>query len=152
MEGVTTALVLFLFVCVVFPNLIRNKAQYYAGLVVVCLIILLEALGAMSPEGYALRVVTHVLGALLQVAAIVLLFLAAGGITWRELADDMKDAYEVIRRGQEEKEIIIPLSGDFARQRRTGEAESRERIEINDPPRPEDRPPGSPESPDPPPS
>lgn len=137
MQGVTTALVLFLFVCVVFPNIVKNKPQYYAALVQVCLIIFLDAVGSMVSPSSAAVAVVYVLGALLQIAAILLLFLAAGGITWRELAGDMKDAYEVIRRGQEEKEIIIPLSGDFARQRKPGDdPEQRERIEINDPPPP----------------
>lgn len=116
MQGVTTALVTFLFVCVVFPNLVKNKAQYYAALGAVCLIIALDAVGMMVGEKPAFRVLVYVFGAALQVTAILLLFLAAGGITWRELAGDMKDAYEVIRRGKEEKEIIIPLSGEFARQ------------------------------------
>lgn len=133
MQGVTAALVLFLFACVVFPNLIRNKAQYYAGLAAVCLVILLDALGAMVNPPHVLRAVTYVLAALCQIAAILLLFLAAGGITWRELADDMKDAYEVIRRGQEEKEIIIPIGGDLARKPSPGVPEHRERIEISDP-------------------
>lgn len=136
MQGVTTALVLFLFVCVVFPNLVKNKPQYYAALVQVCLIIFLDAVSMMVSESPAGRVVVYVLIALLQIASIVLLFLAAGGITWRELTDDMKDAYEVIRRGQEEKEIIIPLTGSMARPPKTGEPEDRERIEINDTPPP----------------
>jgi hypothetical protein len=118
MHGVTTALVSFLFVCVVFPNLVKNKAQYYASLVIVCCIIVLDAIGwsvASGERPTRWPAVIYGLCALLQVAAIVLLFLAAGGITWRELASDMKDAYEVLRRGEEKGEIIIPLSGEFAR-------------------------------------
>jgi hypothetical protein len=117
MQGVTTALVSFLFVCVVFPNLVKNRAQYYGAFAAICLIILLDALAiAIHPTEVAgLRVFAYAAVAFLQIAAIVLLFLAAGGITWRELADDMKDAYEVIRRGGEEKEVIIPLSGELAR-------------------------------------
>ncbi|HMB96349.1 MAG TPA: hypothetical protein VKK61_09945 [Tepidisphaeraceae bacterium] len=117
MQGVTTALVSFLFVCIVFPNLVKNRAQYYAAFAAVCLIILLDALAmAIHPTEFAgFRVFAYAAVAFLQIAAIVLLFLAAGGITWRELADDMKDAYEVIRRGETDREIVIPLSGNSMR-------------------------------------
>lgn len=116
MHGVTTALVAFLFYCVIFPERVKNKPQYYASLAGVCLIILLDALGMIVGESRGFRVVVYSLGALVQVGTILLLFLSVGGITWRELAGDMKDAYEVIRRGEEDKEIIIPLTGEFARQ------------------------------------
>jgi hypothetical protein len=141
MHGVTTALVAFLFVCVVFPNLIKHRAQYYAAFAMVCLMIVLDALGvaisAPSVEGHIVgfRVVIYFLVALLQVGAITLLFLSAGGITWRVLAGDMKDAIEVIRRGGEEKEVIIPLSGEMARlaaQRRAEADEAPPRIVIDD--------------------
>jgi hypothetical protein len=142
MHGVTTALVGFLLVCVIFPNLIKNRAQYYAAFGAVCLIIVLDALG-MAVSGVesgkiaGLRVFAYVVGGFLQVGAILMLFLACGGISWRELAGDMKDAVEVIRRGGEEKEIIVPLSGEMARmksQRRAERDESdRERYVINDP-------------------
>ena len=45
MHGVTTALVGFLLVCVVFPNLVKNRPQYYAAFAAVCLIVILDALG-----------------------------------------------------------------------------------------------------------
>ena len=136
MQGVTTALVSFLFVCVIFPNLVKSRAQYYAAFGLVCLIILLDAIAmALHPttfEGF--RVFAYAAVAFLQIAAILLLFLAAGGITWRELADDMKDAYEVIRRGGDEKEIVIPLSGEFARKMGHRDSdESQKPIVIDEP-------------------
>jgi hypothetical protein len=134
MQGVTTALVSFLFVCIIFPNLIKSRAQYYAAFAAVCLIIFLDAIGiAISPTTIAgFRVFAYAAVAFLQIVAMLLLFLAAGGITWRELSDDMKDAYEVIRRGGEEKEIIVPLSGELAR--RKEQRAEQERIVINAPP------------------
>jgi hypothetical protein len=158
MHGVTTALVSFLFVCVVFPNLIKNRAQYYAAFAIVCLVIALDALGVVisgpTVEGHiaGFRVLVYFFVALLQVGAMVLLFLSAGGITWRALAGDMKDAIEVIRRGGEEKEVIIPLSGEMSRRAAERRAEADEpapRIVIDDedtlptggqgaPPRPSD--------------
>jgi hypothetical protein len=141
MHGVTTALVGFLLVCVIFPNLVKQKALYYAAFGGVCLIIILDALGLMvsGPESVLtkFRVFTYVLGAFLQVATIVLLFLACGGLTWRDLAGDVRSAFEVIRRGGEEKEIIIPLSGEMARMKAQRAAERNEppsqRYVINDP-------------------
>jgi hypothetical protein len=144
MHGVTTALVAFLFVCVVFPNLIKNRAQYYAAFAMVCLILLLDALAVAFGASGALRAVCYFFAALLQIGAMLILFLAAGGITWRALAGDMKDAYEVIRRGGEEKEVIIPLTGEMARRAAERRAESGDpatpRIVIDD----DEIPPGGP--------
>jgi hypothetical protein len=136
MQGVTTALVSFLFVCIVFPNLIKSRAQYYAAFGAVCVIIFLDAIAmAISPTTFAgFRVFAYVAVAFLQIVAMLMLFLAAGGVTWRELADDMKDAYEVIRRGGEEKEIIVPLTGELARKKERHDQQ--ERIVIDDPPIP----------------
>ena len=164
MDGVTTALVAFLFVCVVFPNLIKNRTQYYAAFGAVCLVIILDALGmAISgAEGpiRGFRVFVYVANAALQVTGIVMLFLGAGGITWRALANDMREAYEVIRRGGEEKEVIIPLSPEMERLRQQRQAaaaanrsatpqdpEKRQPIVINDPSIP---PAGTPVAPPPP--
>ncbi|HEY7090918.1 MAG TPA: hypothetical protein VH518_22670 [Tepidisphaeraceae bacterium] len=142
MQGVTTALVAFLFVCVIFPNLVKNRPQYYAAFAAICIVIILDAL-AFAIGAYGFRVFVYVAEAFLQVAAILMLFLACGGLSWRELGADMKQAFEVIRRGGEEKEVIIPLSGDMARLKAERDADRRssapetesghERIVINDP-------------------
>jgi hypothetical protein len=116
MQGVTTALVSFLLVCVVFPHLVKNRPQYYAAFFVVCLIIVMDALGMMLQSHSAFVVFVYVICAFLQVLAMVLLFLSAGGITWRQLSGDMARAFEVIRRGEEEKEVIIPIGGQMPRQ------------------------------------
>src|SRR4051812_45554054 len=47
MQGVTTALVAFIFFCVIFPERVKSRAQFYAGLGLICAIILLDALGYM---------------------------------------------------------------------------------------------------------
>lgn len=131
MEGVTTALVAFIFFCVIFPDRVRSRPQFYAALALVCLIILLQAAGASIGGKFA--VLIYFINAFLQVGAILLLFLAAGGITWRELADDMKGAFEVIRRGGEEKEVIIPLTGQQP-PRREPDDSLRQRIDLTPPP------------------
>ncbi len=116
MEGVTTALVAFIFVCVVYPKLVKNKTQFYAALTAVVLIILLYSLNTMiGTAGF--QVFAGAVIGLLQIGAIVLLFLSAGGITLRELSGDMARAYEVMRRGESEKEVIIPITGEMPKPR-----------------------------------
>ena len=135
MEGVTTAIVGFIFVCVVFPHLVKNKAQWYAALAAVVLVILLQTLGIVFGAGF--RTFAAFMTGLLQIGAILLLILSAGGLSPRELAGEMKRAYEVIRRGEQEKEVIIPITGQQPRPREDrdvrAEAADDERIVLEVP-------------------
>ena len=110
MQGVTTAIVAFIFFCVIFPERVKNRPQFYASLGLIAAIILLDALAAIIPAT-GFKMFAYFAIAVLQVGAILILFMAAGGLTWRDLKGEMGNAYEVIRRGGEEKEIIIPLTG-----------------------------------------
>lgn len=110
MEGITTALVLFVFVSVIIPTLIKNRPQFYAGFGSVCLIVFLQALRMMLYNSPGFQVVSGVLIGLLQLVAIIVFFLSAGGSSFKDFRADMGKAFEVIRRGEEEKEIIIPRS------------------------------------------
>jgi hypothetical protein len=82
-----------------------------------------------------------------QVGSICLLFLAAGGITWRDLGGELSNAFEVIRRGGEEKEIIVPLRGEVPKKKDAYAEPSAadapaERINLDEPgpaPRPPDQ-------------
>ena len=122
-EGVTAAIVAFLFVCLIFPSLVKNRPQYYAALGAVLLIILLHAMAAMiKAAGFV--VFAGFFTALLQMAAIVMLVLCVGGLTVRDLAGDMSNAFEVVRRGGEEKEVIIPLPAHMEEKRREAQAAS----------------------------
>ncbi len=130
MNGVTTAIVLFIFVCMVYPKLVKNKAQYYAAFGIVCAIILLDALGVVLRAPFS--TFAYFMTALLQIGAILVLFLAIGGLSPRQLGDEMLRAIEVIRRGEEEKEIIIPLSGRKPGNKGHADAPG-ERITLDDP-------------------
>lgn len=111
MEGVTTAIVLFIFVCVIYPQLVKHKPQFYGAFTALLIIILLHSLSSMiGTAGF--QVFAGFLTGLLQLIAIILLFMSCGGISLRELAGDMARAYEVIRRGESEKTVIIPLTGE----------------------------------------
>ena len=116
MEGVTTALVAFIFACVIFPHLVKNKTQFYGAFAAVIAIIVLHSLNTMI-NSVGFQVFAGALTGILQVCALVLLFLAAGGITLKELGSEMGRAYEVIRRGENEKTVIVPLSGEMPKPR-----------------------------------
>ena len=111
--GVTTAIVAFCFVCVVFPHVVKNKTQFYAGFTAVLLVILIHSLAIMLYNAPGFQVFAGAATCLLQIVAIITLFLSAGGITLKQLGGDMAKAYEVIRRGEEEKTVIIPIHGDM---------------------------------------
>ncbi len=104
MEGVTTAITAFIFVCIIYPHLVKHKPQYYGALVFLIAIIVLDVFRKTE------SIVPALLVAMLQVGAIILLILATGGLSARELAGEMLNAYEVIRRGEETKTVIVPLS------------------------------------------
>jgi hypothetical protein len=110
MEGVTTAIVAFILACVIFPRVVKNKPQYYGALACVLLVILFGALNMMVGAVGFTRFV-YVMTALLQIGAILLLILSAGGLSMRDLAGELADTIEVVRRGGE-KEIIVPLRGE----------------------------------------
>jgi hypothetical protein len=133
MQGVTTAIVAFIFFCIIFPERVKNRSQFYAALGLVCGIILLDAVSFMLGE-YKFRVFTYFATACLQVGAILVLFMSAGGLSWNELKGEFGNAYEVIRRGGEEKEIIIPLTGQKPKTKDEADAASAERINIDAPP------------------
>jgi hypothetical protein len=107
MEGVLAACVAFVFVCVIFPQLIRNRSQFYAGFGLILLSLLLLGLARTLNWGGFINFANGIT-TLLLMGSVLLLFLGAGGITWGGLAAEMKGAIEVMRRGETEKEVIIP--------------------------------------------
>jgi hypothetical protein len=104
MEAVTTALVVYSFVCIAKPELIRRRSQFYAAFALTIIMMLVYGVLVMLE----LRAVAVGLTSLLQVGAVVLMFLSTGGQNFGELGQEIKGAYEVMRRGETEKEIIIP--------------------------------------------
>jgi hypothetical protein len=108
LDGVTTALVVFLLLCLVLPHLVKHRQQYYGALGCVGGIIFVHTLGMMIGSA-GFQVFGGVVIGVLQLATLILCVLFAGGLTPKELAGDLKGAYEVLRRGETEKEVIIPL-------------------------------------------
>jgi hypothetical protein len=124
LDGVTTVLVAFLFVCLIFPSLVKNRPQYYAALALVILVILLHTLTLMLNKAEGFIVPAGVFTGLFQIAALVLLVLSVGGLTARQLAGDMARAYEVMRRGESTKEVIIPIGDQSSRSRARADDET----------------------------
>jgi hypothetical protein len=105
LDGITTVLTAFMFVCLVLPTMVRHRSQFYAALACIAGIIVIHT-GMLMFGAFTFGPVAI---GFLQLMALLLLVLCVGGLTVRELAGDMAKAYEVIRRGETEKEIIIPL-------------------------------------------
>jgi len=114
LDGVTTVLVAFVFVCLIFPSLVKHRPQFFAALAGIIGILLLHTLALMARDSEGFVVLVSVLIGLLQIVAFLLLVLCVGGLTPRQLAQDMSKAYEVMRRGESTKEVIIPI-GEQAR-------------------------------------
>jgi len=148
MDGVTTAIVAFILACLIFPHVIKNKPQYYGAVACVLLIILFGALDAMI-GGIGFHRFAMVMVSLLQIGAIFLLILSAGGLTVKDLAGELANTFEVVRRGGEDKEIIVPLRGEVpgaGRAEREAGREARGRVNLDVPASP---PPSAPAPPPP---
>ena len=114
MEGVTTAIVGFIFVCVIYPDLVKVKPQYYAAIACILLVILFSSLTRIVGND-KFAAVAGGLDGLLQFAAILLLILGCGGKTISGLASDVGQTIDVIRRGGEKETIIVPRRGERPR-------------------------------------
>jgi hypothetical protein len=129
MQGVTTAVVAFIFLCLAMPSLIKNRNQYYVAFIAVVGVIFLDAVGHMLPESAAsARAVCYVLAAFIQIIAVVMLFLATGGLTFRALQGDM---IEVLRRDGE-KEVIVPLSDEAKQKIRAAQEAAEKRVKKDE--------------------
>jgi hypothetical protein len=122
LDGVTTALVAFVLVGLVMPQVIKKPRQFYAIVAVVIGIILLHALNVMVQRA-GFTVFAGVITGLLQALGIGLAVMCTGGLAARELAGELARSYEVMRRGSEEKEVIIPIEGQVPRKKPQEEPE-----------------------------
>jgi hypothetical protein len=110
----------FIFVCIIFPRIVKSKPQFYMAFAVLLLALLLDVIGmtfggvivapaatvAIGSFGRFLMVLRSVL----WIIDIILLVMATGGLSLHELGGELKGAYEVIRRGETEKTVVFPKS------------------------------------------
>lgn len=116
MEGVTTAIIAFIFVCVIYPHLVKNRPQFYGGFAAILLVILINSVGRMI-DAKAPPVAVEGINGLLQVASILLIYMSCGGLSVVDLLADVGKTIEVVRRGGEKETIIVPLRGEQPRDR-----------------------------------
>ena len=114
MEGVTTAIVGFIFVCLIWPSMVKSKPQFYSSIGLLMVIILFDAIAhmALNKEDSALFRVMYVLTALLQMLTVLILVMCVGGLSARELHGEFSDTIQAIRRGGDEKSVLVPLKGE----------------------------------------
>ncbi len=122
LDGVTTALVAFVLVGLIMPNIIRKRREFYAIVWMVIAIILFHTLTVML-QSAGFTVFAGVITGLLQAIGFGLAVMSTGGLKAKELGGELLKSYEVMRRGSEEKEVIIPLEGQQPR-KKTDDSES----------------------------
>src|SRR5882762_5073358 len=123
----TLPLVSFLFVCLIFPKIVRNRPQFYISFGLLVLILLFNILAQIfAGGGFArfLYVMTH---------TFILLVLCAGGLSLHELTGEVFRSFEVMRRGDTEKTVIIPLTGQKPKSREPEEEPEPTRHTIDTP-------------------
>ena len=143
MAGTQTAIIGFIFVCLIFPSIIKNKAQFYWALIATLLGLCLQTLAIIfsHPAVISDQVIEmgafwrtcNALNSFLNIFAIIALVLAAGGLTPRQLAADLSRAYEVMRRGETETTTVIPLPGQPKHRDDDDDDQPQPRYTIDDP-------------------
>ena len=108
MHGVTTAIVAFIFAGVIWPHVVKHRVQFYAALLIGCLIILFDSIGRIWTSTNT--PLTAVNG-LLQIVGIVMCVLSTG-MSVKDLSGEVFNTIEVVRRGGEKETIIVPLRGE----------------------------------------
>jgi hypothetical protein len=109
MEGVTTTITGFIFVCVIWPGIVKSKPQFYSSIGLLMLIVLFDGIGHMGgDEKSALFQVMYLFAALLQMLTILILVMCVGGLSPRELASEVSDTIDAIRHGGKQKSVPPP--------------------------------------------
>jgi hypothetical protein len=111
MQEITAALTAFILLSLAFPALIKNRPQFYCALAGVLLIIFLDAIGHVV-RSEAFDAVIYFFCAIIQMGSLILLVLAAGGMTVGEFRKEIEETIEVVRRGETSSEVIVPLTGE----------------------------------------
>lgn len=125
MEGVTTAIVLAIFAGIFWPHAIKNRQQFYFAIGAALLIIFFQVLNMLI--GPAFTRFAGVMVGLLQIIGILGIILAASGQSVSEFA---AETIEVVRRGEEEREVLIKGAGTRRASRDRDAADDSGRIDL----------------------
>jgi hypothetical protein len=128
MSPITAIIVAFVFVCILFPRLVKHHAQFYTAFGLVLITMLLWTIATMFDSAGFTRFIS-VMDGFLTIAALVMIVLATGGLSIKDLTGEFKSAIEVIRRGESDKDVIVPLTGEMPKPRRTEPREEERRVE-----------------------
>jgi hypothetical protein len=129
MNGVTTAILSFIFLSLAFPTLIKRKTQFYIALVAVLVVILLDSLAHMVPA-LSFQAFAYTMAGLTQIVAVLMLVMASGGLSASDLRGEISGAIEVVRRGESGKEVLIPLT-ESAKRKMNAQAQAAEKPRRN---------------------
>ncbi len=132
----TLPLISFLFVCLIFPKIVRNRPQFYIAFGLLILILLFNILAQIFSTTAFARFLL-ILNQILLLMTFILLVLCVGGLSLHELTGEVFRSFEVMRRGDTEKTVIIPLTGQKPRQKEEAESPP-PRENIESPPNPPD--------------
>ena len=134
MEGVTTAIVAFIFACLVWPHIVKVKAQFYSAIGLLMLIILFDAIGHMTDpaDKSPLPHVMYVLAAIIQMLTILILVMCVGGLSPRQLMGEVSETVQTIRQGGEQKPVLVPLKGEQPMPREEKPAPRQTIIDLDD--------------------
>lgn len=113
----------FIFVCIIFPSLVKTKPQFYMAFGVTLIILTLNVVVRMAAAGGGFQNFVIILRDVLWIVDFILLVLATGGLSLHELSGELKGAYEVMRRGEDVKTVIVPLTGEMPKSREDAAAE-----------------------------
>jgi hypothetical protein len=113
----------FIFVCIVMPRLVKNKPQFYMAIAVTLVILILNAIVDVSGGAIGFIRFLIVLRSVLWIVDFILLILATGGLSLHEFSGELGNAFEVMRRGETTKEVIIPLTGQQPKSKDEAEAD-----------------------------
>ena len=104
----------FFFVCIVMPQLVKNRAYFILSFATILLVLILDLLtGAMVGSirfGGGLVRFLYILRGVLMIAELILLVLATGGLSLHQLSDEFKHAFDAVRKG--EVDAHKPTAGD----------------------------------------
>lgn len=116
MEGLTSVIVLFIFACFIYRDLVRHRPQFYAAFACVLVVILFNTLAATILNVNFTRFVLFLTG-VLQAAAILLLAMSVGGLSASAFAGEARGALDALRRGGDDRPVIVPLTGEVPKAR-----------------------------------
>src|SRR5215212_9122553 len=85
----TLPLISFLFVCLIFPKIVRNRPQFYIAFGLLVLILLFNILAMIFNQSVGFVHFLLVMSQILMLVTFILLVLCAGGLSLHELTGEV---------------------------------------------------------------